>query len=547
MCGARVALGHARQSVAPGQTPATPPTPRWHPAQPAQKEPRQDHPFAACHDALYVVNRIAGVVHRIDGGCHGTPRRRFFGDVRPTKSSRLPHVRRACTVCFRGVLSPSPSGESSSADGSLGNDRLRRPGSAGGCWPGRPGLPQGQGIDRTATLALIASVEDAFIRAVADPFVNGHAVAGTTHKAKDGDIAETSCCTCGWRPDDSGKPTSPPAHADHHVERPPKHCTVWAQCVENYNAKLLDGKRRRFGGRRGGSGTPLSRTPKSKLYTPLGLGEILSRRTFTPGKAMNPLAQLRATGRQTPAVRWAQRRFWHASITNTKEQAVYAPRPWRDLVTPDFHARQGYEPADAAAGHKRFQRGPGTTPLVASSEPEWTPRSMMAVMDGVDAAKWAFILVGIGTKEDVEQYVEWYKAKARSRPDALQQVHEYWYACAWRIALAMRLGTSFGEVTGDIMADVTAFQEAVLAPASRRKQSGKGGRYNVRNDTAEVSQRPPRKAYKGKSKGKSKGKGKGNAWKKREWDDHANDQRVLAVSMAGPITPMGAGRRRQVG
>ena len=43
-----------------------------------------------------------------------------------------------------------------------------------------------RGIDRTATLALIASAEDAFIRAVADPFVNGQDVGGTTHKAKDG-------------------------------------------------------------------------------------------------------------------------------------------------------------------------------------------------------------------------------------------------------------------------------------------------------------------------------------------------------------------------
>ena len=44
-----------------------------------------------------------------------------------------------------------------------------------------------RGIDRTATLVLIASAEDVFIRAVADPFVNGHAMGGTTHKAKDGE------------------------------------------------------------------------------------------------------------------------------------------------------------------------------------------------------------------------------------------------------------------------------------------------------------------------------------------------------------------------
>ena len=90
------------------------------PLNPANREPRQRDPVTACHDALYIVNRIAGVVHWIDGTSTGTPRRTIcnwhFGDVRPTKSSRLPQMRRACTVCFRGVLSPSPSKESSSEE-----------------------------------------------------------------------------------------------------------------------------------------------------------------------------------------------------------------------------------------------------------------------------------------------------------------------------------------------------------------------------------------------------------------------------------------------
>ena len=86
-------------------------------------------------------------------------------------------------------------------------------------------------------------------------------------------------------------------------------------------------------------------------------------------------------------------------------------------------------------------------------------------MEDADAAKWACILVGIGAEADVEKYVEWYKAKARLRPNVLQQVHDYWWARAWRIALAMRLNRTFAEVTTEIMQDVTAFQEAVPLPA----------------------------------------------------------------------------------
>ena len=79
-----------------------------------------------------------------------------------------------------------------------------------------------------------------------------------------------------------------------------------------------------------------------------------------------------------------------------------------------------------------------------------------------------------------------------SRPNA--PVHDYWFACAWRIALAMRLGTSFKEVTSDIMQDVTAFQEAVLLPAAQTRPSGgKGRRPNAYNDQDDT---PPERPWK---------------------------------------------------
>ena len=105
-------------------------------------------------------------------------------------------------------------------------------------------------------------------------------------------------------------------------------------------------------------------------------------------------------------------------------------------------------------------------------------------MDGADAGKWAWILVGIGAQEDVEKYIDW------------------------------------------IMQDVTAFQEAVLLPAITAKPlGGKGGRPNAQHDQDDhAHQRPPNKANKGKYKSNGKGKGKQNTWKKRQWDDHANDK-----------------------
>ena len=116
-----------------------------------------------------------------------------------------------------------------------------------------------RGIDRTAMLALIACSEDVFIRAVADPFVNGHVVGGTTHKARDGegDIARAILLHMWmeakrqWQihialpsgstptPTPTTTTTTPSTTAN---EKLPKHFSAWAQCVEAYNAKLLDGK-----------------------------------------------------------------------------------------------------------------------------------------------------------------------------------------------------------------------------------------------------------------------------------------------------------------
>ena len=212
-----------------------------------RREPRQDDPVAACHDALFVVNRIAGVVHRLDRTPEETPRRTLwhFGD--------------------------------------------------------------------------------------------GHVVGGTTHKAKDGegDIARAILLALPMpsppTPATTTTTTTTSSSAD---EKPPKHFTAWAQCVENYNAKLCATNAANspptcwWGPRR-----CWHACTTSKLYTPLR--EMLSRRTFTPDKCMNPLAQLRA--------------------------------------------------ANAASGVQALRLDRGE--LVASSEPEWTPRSMMAIMDGADAAK----------------------------------------------------------------------------------------------------------------------------------------------------------------
>ena len=246
---------------------------------------------------------------------------------------------------------------------------------------------------------------------------------GTTHKAKDGegDIARAILLHMWmeakrqWQAHVALPTPSPPTTTTSTTssttdEKPPKHFTSWAQCVESYNAKLLDGKRRKFPTNMlVGAEEVLARLchehTKSKLYTPLGLGEILSRRTFTPDKAMNPLAQFRAAN---------------------------------------------------AAGGVRY----------AWTEASWWPGDpMMAIMDGADAAKWALILVkhrDRGGRRTVRRVVQSQTKVSSQRLAAGARL-------LVRVCLEDRTGNAIGdgvfrEVTRDIMADVTSFQEAVLSP-----------------------------------------------------------------------------------
>ena len=100
--------------------------------------------------------------------------------------------------------------------------------------------------------------------------------------------------------------------------------------------------------------------------------------------------------------------------------------------------------------------------------------------------------------EEVTTYVEWYEAQARPNPP--QQVHDYWWATWWKIALGMRMGQ-------DLRADIAVLQEAVLTPPKNVAGSALSDE--------ETIERPPKKGDEGKGKGNDR-KGR---WKKRQYKD----------------------------
>ena len=86
------------------------------PLNPTRRTPRPNNLIAVCNDALFVVNRTAGVVHHLERTPEDEPCRTLcgwhFGDVRLTKSlTYAVHARSAL-----GVLSPPETEESSSEE-----------------------------------------------------------------------------------------------------------------------------------------------------------------------------------------------------------------------------------------------------------------------------------------------------------------------------------------------------------------------------------------------------------------------------------------------
>ena len=300
-----------------------------------------------------------------------------------------------------------------------------------------------RGLARTATLALVEPTEARFRATVIDPLMAGYVDATTNaeFKVAAGDQPSITAilllmyleARSQWDAWSAARaaalsPTAAPAASaatgpaplmlnlpSPPAGPPPKSFDAWGPLVQAYNAKLLDGKPRQFPTRRlAGADAVLSRIyhehTVSKAYTPLLLGEILSARTWTSADELNKLA---AGGRE-----------------------------------PSGGALQ------VVAGN-----------IVAAEEKKaWEPRGVMAFLDGLEAVRLAWILTGLGEEGDVDSYIAWWDKKARARAVNIEALGHYWTSTAATLAMEMRQRRTFKEVTTDIMANVSAFLEAMAAP-----------------------------------------------------------------------------------
>ena len=340
-----------------------------------------------------------------------------------------------------------------------------------------------RGVKTIGTLALLAADEDALQRSLVDPLMSGFG-SGTDKvilPEEEKPIARAvllhawSLARTAWSrymaPPAATTPaaavaapsSTAAASADNKVPRalPPG---KWSELVQAYNNVTLNGKPRSFPVKELlGAEVVVTRLWHerhiSKMYTPLQLGELLQQRSFTASGEINPLCK------------------------SPKKSGILTVDEERNLVEAD--------------------------------DPTWVPRSVLSVLDGLQAAKWAYILTQTGEEEDVILFIDQMTQRARSKPDRMQQFVSYWHAAMWRVAMDMRSGDSFGKAT-QVVCDDLAFYHDLISKEVTDPKIAKV-KATVKPDVAD-------KAYLRNTKGGKAGKGSSQfdryqPYNKSRWND----------------------------
>ena len=174
---------------------------------------------------------------------------------------------------------------------------------------------------------------------------------------------------------------------------------AWAQLLQNYNKAQLHGEDRCFPQHEIiGSEATLARMfhehQTTKMYSPIMLGEIVQKRSFTASGDVNSLSAKAKTPK---------------ALTIEDDQLTYQEDP--------------------------------TT---------WTRRSLLAVLDGLQSIKFAMIFIQWGSEASIERCFAWLVQRARSRPNKTEHFNQYFTAISWQLCMALRQGSTFNTVMTDL-------------------------------------------------------------------------------------------------
>ena len=79
--------------------------------------------------------------------------------------------------------------------------------------------------------------------------------------------------------------------------------------------------------------------------------------------------------------------------------------------------------------------------LIQQEQIDWDPQTSMMILDALDAIQWAWILIQLGTENEVTSYIERFKTLTRRNAHRLPNIKALWDTFAWEIAVHMRTST----------------------------------------------------------------------------------------------------------
>ena len=177
----------------------------------------------------------------------------------------------------------------------------------------------------------------------------------------------------------------------------------------------------------------------SKNYQAVGLGEIITKRTFTATGSVNSTAK-----------------------RDKSDKTL--------VLNPDDHT------------------------LVQQEQKDWDPQSMMMILDSLDAIRWAWILIQISNQESIDTYIERFIQLTRKNPQRLPNVKEAWDTFSWTIAMQMRNNMTFKQATEEILQDPVTIADILSQPPRKKPRAERArtrkARERARPKTSTIRGRP---------------------------------------------------------
>ena len=158
--------------------------------------------------------------------------------------------------------------------------------------------------------------------------------------------------------------------------------------------------------------------------------------------------------------------------------------------------------------------------LSAKKAKIFEPTSVIALLDALQAAKWAFVFCEYASEEEADKFITFFEKQTKVYHNMTDRVRELWNQCYWRLAQEMRMSVTFAKATEDITSDLGWIRDQLSKrpepheehPIHRKgKGKGQGKQMSQPWRTHLVGKgkgKPGRKGQKGKGKGKSKMQGK---------------------------------------